>query len=243
MFDSPSDQACRQLQLTFPGYRLEAVKPGVIADSLSEEYETSEEDAATIDRIVEENCVLPPTIPEEMIPASRIPGRTIELLARVAAADPELMLAPLIWRLLGHPIEGVPSRLLRAPYFRDLVYRLMVLPKTGRLATFLLNQDVRRFSQRASLRWPRARFSGKQNTFTKSPIEKICIPSNTNMMARDMVLVSSPIFPAKIGPGSSHSTNPMPKPISNPPGKRKSQLGAESMMKRRCRHPSRKLRK
>jgi len=100
-------EACRQLQLTFPGYRLEAVKPGVIADSLSEEYETSEEDAATIDRIVEENCVLPPTIPEEMIPASRIPGRTIELLARVAAADPELMLAPLIWRLLGHPIEGV----------------------------------------------------------------------------------------------------------------------------------------
>jgi len=100
-------EACRQLQLTYPGYRLEAVKPGVIADSLSEEYETSEEDAATIDRIVEENCVLPPTIPEEMIPASRIPGRTIELLARVAAADPELMLAPLIWRLLGHPIEGV----------------------------------------------------------------------------------------------------------------------------------------
>lgn len=47
-----------------------------------------------------------------------------------------------------HPIEGVPSRLLKAPYFRDLVYRLMVLPKTGRLATFLLNQDVKRFSRR-----------------------------------------------------------------------------------------------
>src|SRR5690349_5741481 len=53
---------------------------------------------------------------------------------------------PLIGRV-RHPIEGVPSRLLRAPYFRDLVYRLMVLPKTGRLATFLLNQDVRRFSR------------------------------------------------------------------------------------------------
>jgi glycosyltransferase involved in cell wall biosynthesis len=52
--------------------------------------------------------------------------------------------------LLGgvrHPIQGVPSRLLKAPYFRNLVYRLMVLPKTGRLATFLLNQDVKRFSQ------------------------------------------------------------------------------------------------
>jgi glycosyltransferase involved in cell wall biosynthesis len=47
-----------------------------------------------------------------------------------------------------HPIEGVPSRLLGAPYFRDLVYRLMVLPKTGRLASFLLNQDVKRFSRR-----------------------------------------------------------------------------------------------
>src|SRR5262245_34121091 len=100
-------EACRQLQLTFPGYRLEAVKPGVIADSLSEEYETSEEDAALIDRIVEEHCLLPPTIPDEMIPASRIPNRTIELLTRVAAADPELMLAPLIWRLLGHPVEAV----------------------------------------------------------------------------------------------------------------------------------------
>ena len=47
-----------------------------------------------------------------------------------------------------HPIEGFPSKLLRAPYFRDLVYRLMVLPKTGRLATLLLNQDVRQFSRR-----------------------------------------------------------------------------------------------
>jgi glycosyltransferase involved in cell wall biosynthesis len=47
-----------------------------------------------------------------------------------------------------HPIEGVPARLLKSPYFRDMVYRLMVLPKTGRLATFLLNQDVKRFSKR-----------------------------------------------------------------------------------------------
>src|SRR5580765_2735873 len=100
-------EACRQLQLTFPGYQLESVKPGVIADSLSEEYEASAEDAAMIDHIVEEYCVLPSTIPEEMIPASRIPNRTIELLTRVAAADPELMLAPLLWRLLGHPIEAV----------------------------------------------------------------------------------------------------------------------------------------
>ena len=46
-----------------------------------------------------------------------------------------------------HPIVGVPSRLLKAPYFRDLVYRLMVLPKTGRLATFLLNQDFKQFSR------------------------------------------------------------------------------------------------
>ncbi|MGE3272006.1 MAG: glycosyltransferase family 4 protein [Chloroflexota bacterium] len=53
---------------------------------------------------------------------------------------------PLLGRV-RHPITGVPSRLLRAPYFRDLVYRLMVLPKTGRLATFLLNQDFKRFSK------------------------------------------------------------------------------------------------
>jgi len=54
---------------------------------------------------------------------------------------------PILGRV-RHPIEGVPSRLLPAPYFRDLVYRLMVLPKTGRLATFLLNQDIRQFSRR-----------------------------------------------------------------------------------------------
>jgi glycosyltransferase involved in cell wall biosynthesis len=53
-----------------------------------------------------------------------------------------------LWGRVRHPIVGAPSRLLKAPYFRDLVYRLMVLPKTGRLATFLLNQDVKRFSRR-----------------------------------------------------------------------------------------------
>src|SRR5688572_6213900 len=47
-----------------------------------------------------------------------------------------------------HPIVGLPSRLVPAPYFRDLVYRFMVLPKTGRLAAFLLRQDVKRFSRR-----------------------------------------------------------------------------------------------
>jgi glycosyltransferase involved in cell wall biosynthesis len=54
---------------------------------------------------------------------------------------------PLLGRV-RHPIQGIPSRLLKAPYFRDLVYRLMVLPKTGRLATFLLNQDFKRFSSK-----------------------------------------------------------------------------------------------
>jgi glycosyltransferase involved in cell wall biosynthesis len=54
---------------------------------------------------------------------------------------------PLFGRV-RHPLDGSPSRLLKAPYFRDLVYRLMVLPKTGRLATFLLNQDIRQFSKR-----------------------------------------------------------------------------------------------
>ncbi len=47
-----------------------------------------------------------------------------------------------------HPIGGLPTRLLPAPYFRDLVYRLMVIPKTGRLAALLLRQDVMQFSRR-----------------------------------------------------------------------------------------------
>lgn len=99
--------ACRELQLTFPGYRLEAVKPAVMADALAEEYETSEQDAAAIDRVVEENCALPPEIPAELIPTGRIPNRIVELLARTAAVDPEMTLAPLLWKLLGHPVDSV----------------------------------------------------------------------------------------------------------------------------------------
>lgn len=101
--------ACRELQLTFPGYRLEAVKPGVMADALAEEYETSEQDAAAIDRIVEESCPLPLEIPADLIPTSRISNRVVELLARTAAVDPEMTLAPLLWRLLGHPVDSVRS--------------------------------------------------------------------------------------------------------------------------------------
>jgi hypothetical protein len=99
--------ACRELQLTFPGYRLEAVKPAVMADALAEEYGTSEEDAAAIDRVVEQNCLLPPEIPPELIPAGRIAKGIVELLARTAAVDPEMTFAPLLWRLLGHPVDSV----------------------------------------------------------------------------------------------------------------------------------------
>jgi len=66
---------------------------------------------------------------------------------RALGCDVTLVSVDPILGKVRHPIEGVPSRLLRAPYFRDLVYRLMVLPKTGRLATFLLNQDFKRFSR------------------------------------------------------------------------------------------------
>jgi glycosyltransferase involved in cell wall biosynthesis len=45
-----------------------------------------------------------------------------------------------------HPVEGLPCRYLAAPYFRDIVYRLMLMPKGGRLASFLLRQDVLQFS-------------------------------------------------------------------------------------------------
>lgn len=112
-------EACRQLQLTFPGYRLERVRPIDMADALAEEYETSEEDAAAIDRIVDECCPLPPTIPEERVPTSRIPNRMVELLTWLAAEDPEAVLAPLLWRLLGHPVESV--RAAAAASLRDYI--------------------------------------------------------------------------------------------------------------------------
>ena len=63
-------EACRQLQLTFPGYRLESVKPGVIADSLSEEYEASAEDAASATTRATSAAAI--TAESEMIPG-RVP--------------------------------------------------------------------------------------------------------------------------------------------------------------------------
>lgn len=102
-------EACRQLGLTFPGYRLERVQPAVMADHLAEVYEESGEDAATIDRIMEEYCPLPFTIPEDMIPAGRIPGRMVELMTRLAGSEPEPTLMALLWRLFGHPVESVRS--------------------------------------------------------------------------------------------------------------------------------------
>jgi hypothetical protein len=78
--------ACRKLGLTFPGYRLERMDPGPMADALADCYEESEEDAAAIDRIVDECCPLPPEIPEEFVPDSRIAARMVELLSRLAPA-------------------------------------------------------------------------------------------------------------------------------------------------------------
>jgi glycosyltransferase involved in cell wall biosynthesis len=57
-----------------------------------------------------------------------------------------LTVKPLLGRV-RHPVDGVPCRYLPSPYFRDLVYRLMMVPKAGRLASFLLRQDVLQFSR------------------------------------------------------------------------------------------------
>ncbi|HEY2955143.1 MAG TPA: hypothetical protein VGK89_07835 [Candidatus Eisenbacteria bacterium] len=99
-------EACQRLDLTFPGYRLEKVKPIVMADSLASVYEESEPDAAEIDKIMETWCPLPPVIAEDMIPPTRFSNRLVELVARAAAWGPDAVV-PLLWRLLGHPVESV----------------------------------------------------------------------------------------------------------------------------------------
>jgi hypothetical protein len=78
-----------------------------MADALADCYEESEEDAAAIDRIVDECCPLPPEIPEEFVPDSRIAARIVELLSRLAACPPEYAFAPLLWKLFAHPLESV----------------------------------------------------------------------------------------------------------------------------------------
>lgn len=68
-------------------------------------------------------------------------------LAKLGVSVELLTIQPLFGPV-RHPVEEAPCRYLRSPYFRDLVYRLMLLPKSGRLASFLLRQDVVQFSQR-----------------------------------------------------------------------------------------------
>jgi glycosyltransferase involved in cell wall biosynthesis len=58
-----------------------------------------------------------------------------------------LTIKPLLGRV-RYPVEGMACRYLDAPYFRDLVYRLMLVPRAGRLASFLLRQDIVRFSRK-----------------------------------------------------------------------------------------------
>jgi glycosyltransferase involved in cell wall biosynthesis len=68
-------------------------------------------------------------------------------LERLGVTVEMLTVEPLLARI-RYPVEGIACRYLRAPYFRDIVYRLMLLPKCGRLASFLLAQDVLQFSRR-----------------------------------------------------------------------------------------------
>ena len=68
-------------------------------------------------------------------------------LIRLGVEVEMLTIKPLFGHI-RHPVEEVPTRYLPSPYFRDVVYRLMLLPKGGRLAAFLLRQDVIQFSRR-----------------------------------------------------------------------------------------------
>ena len=67
-------------------------------------------------------------------------------LSRLGVSVELLTIQPHLGRI-RHPVEELPCRYLPSPYFRDLVYRLMMVPKAGRLASFLLRQDVLQFSR------------------------------------------------------------------------------------------------
>jgi glycosyltransferase involved in cell wall biosynthesis len=68
-------------------------------------------------------------------------------LTRMGVSVELLTIKPLVGRI-RYPVEETACRYLCAPYFRDLVYRLMTVPKAGRVASFLLHQDVVLFSRR-----------------------------------------------------------------------------------------------
>jgi glycosyltransferase involved in cell wall biosynthesis len=68
-------------------------------------------------------------------------------LSRLGLSVELLTVKPLLGQI-RYPVEELPCRYLPSPYFRDLVYRLMMVPKAGRLASLLLRQDVSQFSRR-----------------------------------------------------------------------------------------------
>lgn len=76
--------------------------------------------------------------------------RDLNLARELRSLGIEVTLAS-IQPLIGpvrYPIEEGPGLLIRSPYFRDWVYRLMDVPKMGRLASLLLRLDVELFSRR-----------------------------------------------------------------------------------------------
>jgi glycosyltransferase involved in cell wall biosynthesis len=76
--------------------------------------------------------------------------RDLNLARELSALGIDVTLAS-IDPLVGgvrYPIADGKHCLVRAPYFRDWVYRLMEFPKGGRLASFLLRLDVEIFSRR-----------------------------------------------------------------------------------------------
>jgi glycosyltransferase involved in cell wall biosynthesis len=76
--------------------------------------------------------------------------RDLNLARELRALGVDVTLAsidPLVGRV-RYPIADGNHCLVRAPYFRDWVYRLMEVPKGGRLASLLLRLDVEIFSRR-----------------------------------------------------------------------------------------------
>jgi hypothetical protein len=107
MPDATLRRAGRKIGMSFPGYRMEKVPGRALTSALAEVYESSARDARVIDQMVEERCPLPPLVPEGLIPRGRIPSAEVELMVRLAAIMPSAAFSPLLWRLLGHPVESV----------------------------------------------------------------------------------------------------------------------------------------
>jgi hypothetical protein len=96
-------QLCRELGITTPGYRLEALPPEQVARVLADEYLAAQDVRGPIEKAVRE-ALFDPALEAEKLTATAIDGLAA-LVYDCLTADPMQQMARVVWRALIDPGE------------------------------------------------------------------------------------------------------------------------------------------